>query len=44
MSDTHLEQGSAFWPEGARLAVSISMQLEAGGQPMNGARKEKEPR
>jgi peptidoglycan/xylan/chitin deacetylase (PgdA/CDA1 family) len=26
-----------FWPEGARLVVSISMQFEAGGQPPKGA-------
>ena len=26
-----------FWPEGARLAVSVSMQFEAGGQPVSGA-------
>ncbi|CAM2150996.1 allantoinase [Pararobbsia alpina] len=27
----------AFWPNGARLVVSISMQFEAGGQPAKGA-------
>jgi peptidoglycan/xylan/chitin deacetylase (PgdA/CDA1 family) len=26
-----------FWPGGARLAVTISMQLEGGGQPISGA-------
>jgi peptidoglycan/xylan/chitin deacetylase (PgdA/CDA1 family) len=26
-----------FWPEGARLAVTVSMQFEAGGQPISGA-------
>ncbi|WP_321793343.1 polysaccharide deacetylase family protein [Burkholderia pyrrocinia] len=26
-----------FWPDGARLAISISMQFEAGGQPPKGA-------
>jgi peptidoglycan/xylan/chitin deacetylase (PgdA/CDA1 family) len=26
-----------FWPDGARLAVSVSMQFEAGGQPISGA-------
>jgi hypothetical protein len=26
-----------FWPDGARLAVSVSMQFEAGGQPTSGA-------
>jgi len=28
---------SSFWPDGARLVVSISMQMEAGAQPMSGA-------
>jgi hypothetical protein len=28
---------SSFWPGGARLAVSVSMQFEAGGQPVSGA-------
>jgi hypothetical protein len=32
MSDTN-----AFWPDGARLAVTVSMQFEAGGQPISGA-------
>ena len=27
-----------FWPGGARLAVTVSMQFEAGGQPISGAR------
>jgi peptidoglycan/xylan/chitin deacetylase (PgdA/CDA1 family) len=26
-----------FWPGGARLAITISMQFEAGGQPISGA-------
>src|SRR3954447_24115280 len=26
-----------FWPNGARLAVTVSMQFEAGGQPVSGA-------
>ena len=26
-----------FWPGGARLAISISMQMEAGAQPESGA-------
>jgi peptidoglycan/xylan/chitin deacetylase (PgdA/CDA1 family) len=30
------EQGG-FWPDRARLAVSVSMQFEAGGQPVSGA-------
>lgn len=28
---------SACWPDGARLAVSITLQFEAGGQPISGA-------
>lgn len=27
----------SFWPNGARLAVSISLMFEAGGQPISGA-------
>src|SRR5258708_5332378 len=27
----------AFWPHGARLAVSFSLMFEAGGQPISGA-------
>lgn len=27
----------AFWPNGARLVVSVSMQFEAGAQPERGA-------
>ncbi|MEV5474208.1 polysaccharide deacetylase family protein [Streptomyces sp. NPDC052207] len=27
----------AFWPNGARLAVSVTLQFEAGGQPISGA-------
>jgi hypothetical protein len=26
-----------FWPNGARLAVSISLMFEAGGHPISGA-------
>lgn len=26
-----------FWPDGARLCVSLAMQFEAGGQPVSGA-------
>ncbi len=26
-----------FWPNGARLCVSLAMQFEAGGQPISGA-------
>jgi len=28
---------NGFWPDGARLAVSVSMQFEAGGQPVSRA-------
>jgi len=28
---------NGFWPNGARLAISISLQFEAGGQPISGA-------
>lgn len=28
---------SAFWPDGARMVVSVSMQMEAGAQPASGA-------
>jgi peptidoglycan/xylan/chitin deacetylase (PgdA/CDA1 family) len=28
---------TSFWPENARLAISISLQFEAGGQPISGA-------
>src|SRR6266478_3106565 len=31
------ESKGPFWPEGARLVVSISMQMEAGAQPLSGA-------
>jgi hypothetical protein len=26
-----------FWPDGARLAISVSLMFEAGGQPISGA-------
>lgn len=29
--------GASFWPGNARLAISISLQFEAGGQPITGA-------
>src|SRR5882724_8191194 len=34
---TEMEKSGAFWPNGARLVVSISMQFEAGAQPERGA-------
>src|SRR5271167_4594397 len=30
------KDGNEFWPDGIRLVVSISMQFEAGGQPLKG--------
>jgi peptidoglycan/xylan/chitin deacetylase (PgdA/CDA1 family) len=32
-----MAERSGFWPGGTRLAVSVSMQFEAGGQPASGA-------
>lgn len=29
--------GKGFWPNGARLAVSVSLMFEGGGQPISGA-------
>ncbi|MCP1610841.1 peptidoglycan/xylan/chitin deacetylase (PgdA/CDA1 family) [Azospirillum lipoferum] len=31
------EKSSSFWPNGARLAISISLMFEGGGQPISGA-------
>src|SRR5258707_4301908 len=35
---TEMNKSGAFWPNGARLVVSVSMQLEAGPRPERGAR------
>jgi hypothetical protein len=32
-----MESKANFWPNNARLAISISMQFEAGGEPDQGA-------
>jgi hypothetical protein len=32
-----MSSDTGFWPGGARLAVTVSMQFEAGGQPISGA-------
>jgi hypothetical protein len=32
-----MAKATEFWPGGARLAVTVSMQFEAGGQPISGA-------
>jgi len=34
---TAMKSGNGFWPNGARLAVSISLMFEGGGQPISGA-------
>lgn len=31
-------KGKSFWPNGARLAVRISLMFEGGGQPISGAK------
>src|SRR4051794_25283624 len=30
-------QGEVFWPNNARLAISLSLMFEGGGQPISGA-------
>jgi hypothetical protein len=37
VSTSQAESEGSFWPDGARLVVSISMQMEAGAQPLSGA-------
>jgi peptidoglycan/xylan/chitin deacetylase (PgdA/CDA1 family) len=32
-----MTERQTFWPDGARLAVTVSTQFEAGGQPVSGA-------
>jgi hypothetical protein len=36
-SSAQLAPKGPFWPDGARMVVSISMQMEAGAQPSSGA-------
>src|SRR5258708_30759633 len=36
-SDASDRAGAGFWPNGARLAVSLSLMFEGGGQPISGA-------
>jgi hypothetical protein len=31
------ESKGPFWPAGARMVISVSMQMEAGAQPSSGA-------
>lgn len=35
--EIEMKKSGAFWPNGARLVVSVSMQFEAGAQPERGA-------
>ena len=35
--DKNMEDQQSFWPDKARLAISVSLQFEAGGQPISGA-------
>jgi peptidoglycan/xylan/chitin deacetylase (PgdA/CDA1 family) len=37
MSSPEPASGGPFWPDCAQLAVTVSMQFEAGGQPISGA-------
>jgi thiamine pyrophosphate-dependent enzyme/polysaccharide deacetylase len=32
-----MSASTQFWPDGARLAATVSLQFEAGGQPISGA-------
>jgi peptidoglycan/xylan/chitin deacetylase (PgdA/CDA1 family) len=36
-ADTSERNATGFWPNGARLAVSLSLMFEGGGQPISGA-------
>jgi hypothetical protein len=35
--EIEMKNPRAFWPNGARLVISVSMQFEAGAQPERGA-------
>lgn len=37
MSSAEPASGDPFWPGGAQLAVTVSLQFEVGGQPISGA-------
>src|SRR5260370_17428796 len=37
VADQHKHAAGTFWPDGARLVVSVSMQMEGGAQPASGA-------
>jgi len=34
---SEMNQSNTFWPNGARMVISVSMQMEAGAQPSSGA-------
>src|SRR6266403_5124827 len=36
-ASAHPASKGPFWPDGARMVISISMQMEAGAQPLSGA-------
>jgi hypothetical protein len=38
-----MKHSGAFWPDGARLVVSVSMQFEAGAEPDRGAETRSPP-
>ena len=35
--ETIMTDNTSFWPNGARLAISMSLMYEGGGQPISGA-------
>src|ERR1700719_538099 len=36
-ADEHKHAAGTFWPDGTRMVVSVSMQMEGGAQPTSGA-------
>ncbi len=37
MHEQHKPSVRTFWPDGARMVVSVSLQMEGGAQPTRGA-------
>src|SRR5260370_2510028 len=35
--EQHRRAARTFWPDGARMVISVSMQMEGGAQPTSGA-------
>src|SRR5438552_15530064 len=35
--EQHKRAAGTFWPDGARMVISVSMQMEGGAQPASGA-------